>query len=323
MTIRSLIVLLFMIPFLSCKKEVRELTNAQEYFVGKDVRINDIEILNDSVWIACGGIRGQEGYIFRTDDAGKSWQIFSTNNSRSVYCLAFKDSLHGFAGGDFLDLWRTEDGGKTWQFFWLEGQVPLNEEDRPAVRDFHFVNDSIWYFCGGENYYKGVIYRTGNAGLTWQYEFIENEFRAMDFDHQGNGAIGGHGAVRLVNQNELSSLSADFKDDFMTGIGFLQSPIIFGVSYKGNIYKSNDIGATWENLEIHESLKMGYAQWNSICTVGNQITAVGNYGEIAASNNQGNSWNHYLLDEKTHLLSVVHHGGKRFITGNDGRIWVF
>ncbi len=321
---RYLYIVVMLLAFLfSCKKEATKiLPQLKACYVGKDVRINDIHLLNDSVWLACGGIRNSEGYIFRTEDAGKTWTTFHTDSHRSMYCLAFKDSLHGFAGSDFLDLWETFDGGKTWQYYWLGLQVPLNEEDRPAIRDFYFVNDSLWYFCGGENLYKGVIYQTQNSGTDWSFEFIENEFRGMCFDDEMNGVVAGHGTVRLFRQSNQTTMLSDFKNDFMTSIGLLGNSTFLGASYSGKIYSSEDKGETWEVIEKQGARLFSNLQWNDIFTDGSKAVAVGNYGYVAISNDVGGSWNYYRIEENTHLLKCVISNSGLFVSTNDGRILI-
>jgi len=319
----SIVITIIWLFCFSCKKEEQSLLPFQAYYLGKDVRINDIHVLTDSVWIACGGIRGKEGYIFRTEDAGANWSIFSTNNNRSVYCVEFRDSLHGFAGGDFLDLWQTTDGGKSWQFYWLGSQVPLNEEDRPAIRDFKFVSDSLWYFCGGENLYKGALYCTSNAGATWQFQFLENEFRALEFDSEANGIVAGHGAIRTVKNEDFDSRPSDFKDDFITGTTLLNDQSILGVSYSGKTFRSKNMGETWEIIEKQANRHFNQIQWNDIASLERRIVMVGNYGVLNISDDSGLSWSQYSLSRDTHLLKSQVVGTSVFITSNDGRIFIY
>lgn len=318
---RSISILIIVLFFFSCKKEKQDsVAPKDEFFLGKEVRINDLQMLNDSVWIACGGIRNKEGYVFKTVDAGKTWSTFATDNNRSVYCVSFRDDLNGFAGGDFLDLWRTNDGGNTWQFYWLAENVPTNEEDRPAIRDFHFVTDSSWYFCGGENLFKGVFYHTKDAGNTWQFQFIENEFRSIVVDDNLDGILGGHGAVLTFQNGGLESQKSNFADDFMTGLTRLNNGSILGVSYEGSLYKSGSKGKQWEKLKKFSSSRLANVQWNDISSENLSIVAVGNYGHVLQSSDGGNTWNGFTLAGEPHLLKCVFHSGKTFITTNDGRI---
>lgn len=319
----SIVITIIWLFCFSCKKEEQSLLPFQAYYLGKDVRINDIHVLTDSVWIACGGIRGKEGYIFRTEDAGSNWSCFSANNNRSFYCVEFRDSLHGFAGGDFLDLWQTNDGGKSWQFYWLGLQVPLNEEDRPAIRDFKFVTDSLWYFCAGENLYKGVLYRTVDAGSTWEFQFLENEFRSIEFDSEKNGIVAGHGAIRTMNNGDLISHASDFKDDFITGLTRLTDETILGVSYSGKTYRSQDKGENWNTIEKQANRYVNQVQWNHIASSESRVVMVGNYGVLNLSEDSGGSWSQYLLDKDTHLLKSMVAGTRIFVTTGDGRIFVF
>lgn len=78
--------------------------------------------------LALFGSGGSAIRIFRSSDAGKSWEAINTpleaaTNSSGIYSIAMKDSLQGIAvGGDYTrpdarrnHLLVTEDGGRRWQ----------------------------------------------------------------------------------------------------------------------------------------------------------------------------------------------------------------
>lgn len=77
------------------------------------------------IWIASGGAAAR---VFRSLDAGKSWQVSETplisgQPSTGIFSIAFRDSLHGIiAGGDYQNpvydgrtIALTADGGETWE----------------------------------------------------------------------------------------------------------------------------------------------------------------------------------------------------------------
>ncbi|MFM9984125.1 MAG: WD40/YVTN/BNR-like repeat-containing protein, partial [Flavobacteriales bacterium] len=165
---------------IGCHKKNNQIVPIQIIDTGLDIRINDVTLQNDTTWILGGGIRDVSGYILRSRNQGNSWQTYQSEFPKSIYRVKFRDELHGFAGGDFLHMWTTSDAGQTWSFYWLGNQVPFNGEDRPAIRDFEFVDESNWYFCGGENLGEGVLYSSNNAGNSWEFKITGNEMRCMD-----------------------------------------------------------------------------------------------------------------------------------------------
>ena len=57
---------------------------------------------------------GYWGSIYRSDDAGQSWERANTGTKRLVYGVSMADTQAGWAVGQLGLVLRTEDGGKTW-----------------------------------------------------------------------------------------------------------------------------------------------------------------------------------------------------------------
>lgn len=313
----------FFFPFLfvvSCRKQNVDLLPLAIYNTGYAFRINDLFLQTDSIWFAVGGVRGEEGVILRTDDAGLTWSKFNTEFPRSMYCVNFLNQEIGFAGGEYLQLWRTSDGGNSWSYYWLDDQVPFNEEDRPAIRDFEFRNDSCWFFCGGENLGEGVVYETRNAGANWNFIFKQNEFRSLVLLNEDKIVVGGHGLV-LSNSDHIDHLSnADFVDDFMTGMTVIGHDNCIGVTYNGAILKGTNSGMNWMELEKGNKAFNARINWNDVDAFGARIVAVGNEGVIAESTDSGVNWRYYEVVNSPELISVKVVKDFVLATTTDGRI---
>ncbi len=305
----------------ACRKEQIEIVPEHTYSVGRSVRLHDLEFLSDSCWIACGGNRSHEGWFFRTTDAGNSWHLTPTNNQRSLYCMAFIDSLHGLAGSEQLELYRTVDGGKTWQFHWLGNQVPMHEQDRPTIRDIYMVNDSLWYFCGGEVLYKGVFYQTLNAGQQWSFQVDEHEYRRLCIQ-QGFGAVVGHGAAKYFNSGSDHLRWSDFSNDFMTGIAPVASNQWLGVAQSGTIYQSSDSGKSWTSC-WRPPHRLQSTIWNDVDSFDQKVLAVGNDGQMIWSSDGGATWQVQQLSVRANLLAVRYFKQQWFVTTDVGQILRF
>lgn len=106
--------------------------------------------------------------IFKTTDAGESWnQVYSENNVR-FRAVAFIDSLNGFIGkifgngaSDSVKLLRTTDAGLTWEPSIIEGERPV------GVCGIHIVSDSVINAVGR---YSGPSFflRSTNGGESWK-----------------------------------------------------------------------------------------------------------------------------------------------------------
>ncbi len=103
--------------------------------------------------------------ILRTADGGNSWTEIAHPMANSwLNDVAFSDSLHGLAVGDYVTILRTEDGGLSWT---LENS---SGDDAPfflavAMRD---TSDALvvgWFDSGQQN-----AMCTGDGGRNWALE---------------------------------------------------------------------------------------------------------------------------------------------------------
>jgi photosystem II stability/assembly factor-like uncharacterized protein len=316
MSNKILLIWLFTCALLfSCKKEQPEILDSQKVHTGVDVRINDICIISDSLWIICGGNRNVEGYFMQSTDRGAHWSASRASDKRSIYCMEISSNGFGMAGGDFLDLWTTGDFGKTWNYYWLGDQVPFNEEDRPGVRDIILVNDSIWQFCGGENLGEGVIYRTNDAGEHWHFVFHQNEFRSALLNASGETVVGGHGKVIRYRENPEHVSYSTFEEGFITSMITLGDGRIIACTFEGKIIQSADGGFTWSELLDQKNNIRRRVNWNSLIRSGSTIMCTGTNGYIGISQDEGLNWRISRISENSNLISGAF-DGTRFLAGD-------
>jgi len=304
----------------SCQKEKAETLESRIVPTGILARINDIEIINDSLWIACAGNRESQGYFLQSLDGGVSWSHVSSPHPKSIYCIDFLPNGFGIAGGDFLDLWITHDFGQNWNFYWLGSQVPFNEEDRPGVRDILLVNDSVWTFCGGENLGEGVIYRTTNSGQSWNFSFHQHEFRSTAMSSQGEIVTAGHGKV-ISYATGLSDIQySGFKDGFITGLSAADNNTMVACTFEGRIVNSKDGGMNWnETIDMNRYFRKRI-NWNDVICEGSYCTCVGTDGHLAMSYDYGVSWKLLKIQEEKNLISAEIYSNKIIAGDSEGNI---
>ena len=58
---------------------------------------------------------GYFGAIYRTQDAGKSWEKLDSGTEKSIYDISFADENNGWAVGRRGMILHTSDAGETWQ----------------------------------------------------------------------------------------------------------------------------------------------------------------------------------------------------------------
>jgi photosystem II stability/assembly factor-like uncharacterized protein len=283
----------------SCKRKTETWPSVQ-FDVGSDVKISGVLLPNDSTILAAGGTRLEDGYVFTSIDRGASWDVVQVSDKYAVTALAHDESGRLWAGCDFLRLFTSTDS-QNWNLHWLAQQQPFHEEDRPAIRDFYFQNDSTWWFVGGEHYNEGVVYRTWDKGANWQFSTWEYEWRAIDA-RDGLVAIAGHGGVLLSHGGPLVLQS--LQNDFFTGIAVNPDESLVVVSNQGSIWRSEDAGDQWEEIQ-KPSGALSRFNYNGLAHLGSHIIAVANDGRFSHSTDHGLSWSHYQLDSDDHLLNVI------------------
>lgn len=161
--------------------------------------------------------------ILKTTDGGTTWNIVNTANFQNINVwekkdkIQFVNNLQGFAIVGTGVLKTTQDGGNSWQ----DHNLPLNN---PAATDLDFVNNATGYIA-----LNGTIYRTDDAGLSWNLQSIENNLNHIDqvqfatenfgyaFDFVPNTSTSTNLAAPTLlstNQQPAATLSAKlFKED--------------------------------------------------------------------------------------------------------------
>jgi photosystem II stability/assembly factor-like uncharacterized protein len=152
-----------------------------ENYPGKQ---DDIFAISESlVWYGNG-----QGKLYRSTNSGQTWQLMLHKPGTFWRCLAFTDSLHGFAGNvgtdyfpnvtDTIPLYRTTDGGISWNPAQIIGGMPkglcaIHVQRKP------FINHGILD-------YKNIIWGAGRVGSpAWVVKSTDNgkTFHAENLSH--------------------------------------------------------------------------------------------------------------------------------------------
>lgn len=126
--------------------------------------------------VSAGLAEEGQARIYRTDDAGKTWQQVWQTDQKGVFLdgIAFWDKKNGLIFGDPIDnhlyLLKTADGGKTWQRLTptaLPANLP-NEASFAASNSTMVMQGSnnVWVGTGGADHAR-VLYSI-DRGSTWQ-----------------------------------------------------------------------------------------------------------------------------------------------------------
>jgi photosystem II stability/assembly factor-like uncharacterized protein len=163
---------------------------------------------HDRGWVAFSDTGAATARLFRTDDAGRTWEAVTASTSRhqsagSRIWLFFLDRRIGWtvsyaAGAPAGGIYRTSDGGKAWSDY-----MPL-----PEPGTIRFVSPEHGWLAGYSVYGDyGDLYETVDRGATWKQRTVSPpadasadslEYRLPSFD-------GSHGVLPVsVGQSRLS-----------------------------------------------------------------------------------------------------------------------
>lgn len=112
--------------------------------------------------------------ILKTSDGGISWDIVNTFSQdieiwEVLDKIQFVNNSQGFAIVGQGTLKTTQDGGNTWTDF----SLPVTTV---PTTDMYFVNNACGYIA-----LDGNIYRTDDAGQTWNLQSIENNLDKVNY----------------------------------------------------------------------------------------------------------------------------------------------
>jgi len=196
-------------------------TNGGEnwFYITQDIWPNDMHVLNnDTIYLVSE--YDYWGGVFRTTNGGQTWQtIFNAgtiNNPDKIYmynkdigfiCRTgtsfFKTTNGGInwiqitGYGEYFDIYfvdsltgwkcqgimqKTTDGGYNWITQVLPSGYPIAST---GISNFSNINkDTIWGVGGllyTPNGYRGILYRTTNGGINWQYQIPDTGFQIPQY----------------------------------------------------------------------------------------------------------------------------------------------
>ena len=219
-----------------------------------------IFMLNQNLgWALSLDLRGPYGtIILKTTNGGSTWQQFQFHENRFYYCMLFVDSLNGWmGGGSFVG---TTDGGATW----FDAVVDSSWVAHFPVRDIKFLSPTYGFAVGGTMDIAAVVWKTTNAGATWQSTEVGaeplNDFHY--FDSLNIIAVGGdfeYGIALVRTTDGGANWEYINPGVFGEGRGFAfrtPSEAWCAMGFSGTYARSLDSGRTWTDTFTPDSSGM-------------------------------------------------------------------
>jgi len=286
---------------------------------GTTAALFQIKFVSNDVGYAVG-YEYSYGVFLKTINGGTSWSVADTLSR--VICLSFPSADTGFVGGE--NLYKTCDGGNSFSILpnnpcgqilsvcclstsviYTCGETGLfisynggstwdSLYCNPGIhlRSVQFINQDSGFILGLDaNFSNPLVYKTTNAGLTWENSTppVNTMFRAMHFINPRKGVVvgdsgsifitsdGGNSWQNRVSGTTLPLYSVRFYDD-LNGIA--------GGAY-GLTLKTSDGGDTWTLV----SSSLTYSDLNAVSFITPKIGfTAGDKGIIMKTVDSGLTW---------------------------------
>ncbi|MCX6305377.1 MAG: YCF48-related protein [Bacteroidetes bacterium] len=230
----------------------------------------------------------RSGYIYRTLDAGITWDSMYWETEEYLNASCFTDTQDGFvvcSGGKII---RTLDGGNTWTPYYFQEPVNLN--------CVCFTSSLTGYAAGS----PGYILKTTNGGNDWNAVHVDSAtvLRCMVFPSANIGFVAGaNGLVMKTTDGGLTWASQYLNDSasFSSIAMFSPDTLILNGTELGTIsvysgpvrYRSTNGGNSWTRLQLPASSPYSA---NLTAKTGGVAFAAGSWGSIEKTTDYGNSW---------------------------------
>jgi photosystem II stability/assembly factor-like uncharacterized protein len=244
----------------------------------------NVECIDANICVAIGNSGTAGPDIYRTANAGGSWQrVTNFPPGGSWYHIDFVSSKTGFMGSNGAAV-RTTDAGASWTL--MSGYPSC-----PVMYGMDFWNSTVG-LCGGDRVSTQDggpgIFKTTDAGVTWVRKFSQSANDVLWLNSTTAIAIVGNSIYRSTNSGETwSTISSQITTGF-DEMTLLPAGTIVGVSGLGDAWRSTDGGFTWtQTLQGPGSLP---ASWNVSFFNDQQGTIVGQSGYILHTTDGGLTW---------------------------------
>jgi len=245
---------------------------------------DDIYFINEKTGWYINGY----GRIYHTKDGGQTWTKQLEKEGTFFRCIAFIDSLTGFAGTvgtdyfpnvtDTVPLYRTVDGGKNWSPVSYSGKYVKGLCALDIVKE-QYINH-------GEIGYKYHIYGVGRVGSPANLIVSHDggiSFESMDMSTNCSALYD----IKMLTKNEGFACASTTEDIEMSHACILQT---------------KDGGKTWKT--VYESNRPFEISWKISCpTKKTAYATIQNYNPDSSiitqhyikSTDGGESWKEYEL----------------------------
>ncbi|KIA90162.1 YCF48-related protein [Kaistella jeonii] len=187
--------------------------------------LNDLTFVNENVGFVCGGQGTMTKGIFKTIDGGTTWtQLISDQLFGKI--TAINENL--VFASTYSSLYKSTDGGLTWNLI-------LND-DNQQISDFNFTDESNGYVIGNGSF---KLEKTTDGGSNWTTVEIPNQsYNLVRFKTKNIGLIANEYGVIYRTFNAGRSWETDSQSYAAYDLLYSGEEIYLSGQY-GNIFKGS------------------------------------------------------------------------------------
>jgi photosystem II stability/assembly factor-like uncharacterized protein len=290
---------------------------------------------------------GQRGHIVVSTDSGATWKQSPVPVSSDLTSVFFVDEKEGWAVGHDGVILHTSDGGENWELQLIglkANDLLVSAMERkvaaePASADAKKLLDEakrykeqgpdkpfldVWFADSRNGYAVGaynLIFKTSDGGKTWEpwFERTENpKFFNLYAIRPAGGALYIAGEAGLVLKLDPAAqrfrlVATPYEGSFFGVADAGASAILFGL--RGNVYGSNDGGATWSKVDagLPASVVAGTRSSNGALLLADAG------GRVSSSMDGGRTFTKMTLKQAMPLTGIADAGaGKLVLVGPRG-----
>lgn len=269
-----------------------------------------------------GWVGGDNGFLSRTDDGGKSWVQQAVGTTDAINDIYFRDKEDGFLlAGNAIFISR--DSGTRWS----ESRRFLPREFDGATVELYsvrFPSKKKGWVVGSvsrnDRVVDSILVNTTDGGDTWQRQRAPSrlELIHLDFDNEKRGWIVGAGGTILKTEDAGLTWTKQHSDTTGTiyHIDFRNDERGWAVGERGLVLRTTVGGDSWEKVKLEARSTLLSVQFLNE----DNGWAVGRGGTILRSSDGGRTWVQQESSTKQNLYALYFNKKIGWAVGGDGMV---
>lgn len=272
---------------------------------------------------AIGGSRYKEGYIFKTENGGKTWtkipesdiDIDAENSLQTFNAIHFYNDSIGQIVGHGGKILRTTDGGNTWRAIVNGTYATLSAIFMHSPQKTTIVSNAA--------YGSGEIFDSSTAWYFFDRKEINFAARSVHFLDQNIGFIAGYGVIQKTTDGGKNYQVLDIRNDYFFDMSFPTNTIGYVCGWEGGVYKTIDQGETWKTVNPSNKVFGTRQHYENIHFINeNQGVVCGYKGHILYTKDGGNSWQKLQTNTKENFHSIYFYDEQTVFAGAENGLFL-